>query len=376
MGQQNILKGLSKKDWWSRQQEIAEMIKSPADEFYGCLEESIRNHEDADIRNTAIEVYSALGVRSLGSLSRLLEDHDPEVRLFAVNILCEMGDKDTVPFLISSIKDPDINVRVATAEALGSTGNEAALDILEQALGDEPWVVMAAINAMGEIGGDKALAMLYKCCNEKAYEEISIAALEKAGNRQSIQHLTELFERSDHKETVLKAVVKIAERERVRPRPEYFIHLVPVLLSMLESPNQEMKRYAFIALCWSRDILALPYMLEAVMDDELQEYAIEGLLCLGRMAVCSIIDELKDSRGSHRVVLAKVLSMIGEKKALLQFAEDEDPEVRTEVALAIARLDMSRASQILEKMQSDPSEEVQLAARKSLDILKNEGHQS
>ena len=368
-----LLRELPAHDWWGRQKAIKSLISHPEKEYITYLEAGLRNHEDADIRNTAMEVYKALGARSFPSLSMLLEDDDPEVRLFAVNILCEIADARAVPLLRDSLHDEDVNVRCATAEALGRIGDGSATRLLKEVLGDETWVAMAAIGAIGEIGGEEALNVLYECLARGAYREAAILALEKAGDRNSIRRLTPCFSDEKLKELALRAIIKIAERERIRPQPEYFISLAPLLIEMLDSQNQEMKKYAFMALCWSKDIVGLQCLLEGVRDEELQEYAIEGLLSLGRKAVCGIVDELKGSEGRHRVILAKVLSMIGENMALLQFAADQDPEVRTEVALAIASLDMSRAAESLKKMLSDPCEEVRAAARMGLNLPGSNG---
>lgn len=368
-----ILQKLPGQDWWNRQRVIAGLKAYPEKEYIEYLEDGIRNHEDADIRNTAMEVYRALGAGAFPSLAALLKDADPEVRLFSVNILCEIGDKGAVQLLLSSIRDNDINVRAASAEALGRMGDAGAIGALQEALKDEPWVAMAAVNSIGDIGGEDALDLLYTCLDKEGYEGMTINAIERAGNRESIRYLTACFENSDLRELALKAIVKIAEKERIRPQPEYFIRLVPLLVEMLGLPDLEMKKYAFMALCWSKDISVIPYLFEALKDEELQEYAIEGLLSIGRIAVCSIVDELKGSAGGHRVILAKVLDMIGEDKALLQFADDQDPEVRTEAALALGALDMERAVRTLASMLSDPHEEVRAAARKSLAGLKKNG---
>jgi HEAT repeat protein len=360
---------LARQDWWSRKRAIAELAAAPGEKYLCYLEEGIRNHENADVRNTAMEVYKELGPRSFPSLARLLKEADPEVRLFSVNVLSEIGDRRSLPFLSRAIGDEDINVRVAAAEAMGRIGDRSVMGLLRDVLGDEPWVAMAAIHAIGEIGGDEALDILHECLAGGEYPEIAIAAIEKAGNRNSIRHLASCFE-GRLAEPALKAIVEIAEREEVRPQPEYFISLVPMLLDMVASQDPEIKETAFTALCWSRDIMALPYFVEAVKDEQFQEYAIEGLLGIGRRAVCSIVDELRDSKGRHRPVLAKVLSMIGEGKALLQFADDEDPEVRTEAALALGSLLIKRAEQTLGRMLSDPSDEVRAAAEQSLALLK------
>lgn len=366
-GLYELIRDLEEQDWWSRQRLISGLLGHPARaQFMAYLEDCIRDHENANRRNTAMEVYKALGVSAFPSLSSLTRDEDPEVRLFAVNILHEIGSAEALPLLFSAIRDPDVNVRTASAEAMGKTGDPRALAALKEALDDEPWVAMAAISALGEIGGEGALSLLHECLGRKGYEAITISALKEAGNRHSISWLTDCLKRSDLREPALAAVIRIAEREQVRPQPEYFMGLVPVLRGMLGSSNPELRRHAFIAICWSAEIEGLSYLLDAVRDEELREYAIEGLLRIGRKAVCGIVDELKATWGGHRVILAKILSMIGENRALLQFAGDEDPEVRVEVALALCTVDLDRAAQELRKMLSDPCDEVRQAAGKSL----------
>ncbi|MBI5102630.1 MAG: HEAT repeat domain-containing protein [Nitrospirae bacterium] len=361
-GIHRLLSDLARQDFWSRRTGISDLTKRPEKEYVGCLEECIRNHEDADLRNTAMEIYTALRGRAYPSLRSLLKDEDHEVRLFAVNVLHQMRDEGSLPLLLESLRDPDLNVRTASAEALGGLGDEAAIPALRASLEDEPWVVMAAIHAIGEIGGEEGRALLSQCLGREGCAEMSITALKRAGNRDSIRHLTKCFEFDELAELALDAIVTISEREGVRPQPEYFLSLVPQLLRIFESQKGEMRRHAFTALCWSEDIRGLSCLIDAVRDDELQEQAIEGLILIGRKAVCSITDELKGTAGGHRAMLAKVLSMIGENMALLQFWEDEDPEVRVEVALAIRSLDMERARQALICMRKDPCEEVRQAA--------------
>ncbi|MBI5640139.1 MAG: HEAT repeat domain-containing protein [Nitrospirae bacterium] len=361
-----LIQKLPEQDWWSRQRTISCLIGHPEKEYIAYLENGIRNHEHADIRNTAMEVYKALGSRALPSLAALLCDNDSEVRLFAANVLCAIEEREALPFLISSVHDRDVNVRAASAEALGRIGDRRAIPVLKEKLHDEEWVAIAAVNALGEIGGGEALELLYDCLCMEGCREMAVSAIEKAGDRDSIRHLVSCFDSPGLRAPALKAIVAIAEREQVRPRPEYLMSLESVLIGMLDSADPEMKRHAFMALCWSTDIMGLPHLIEAVKDDALQEYAIEGLLRIGRRAVCSIADEIKATSGNHRVILAKVLEMIGENKALLQFAEDGDPEVRAVVALALGSVDMERAVRTLRQMLSDPSEEVRLAAGRSL----------
>jgi hypothetical protein len=80
--------------------------------------------------------------------------------------------------------------------------------------------------------------------------------LEKAGTKESIQYLAQCLESEDVREIALKAIVKIAERERFRARPEYFISLAHTLKEMYNSADPDKKKQAFIALCWLEEYLS------------------------------------------------------------------------------------------------------------------------
>jgi hypothetical protein len=85
-----LIEKLPPLDWWHRREIIKDLLAYPEDEYTGFLEDGIRNHEEANVRNAAMEVYTALGPRAFLSLSTLQKDDDPEVRLFSVNVLCEI----------------------------------------------------------------------------------------------------------------------------------------------------------------------------------------------------------------------------------------------------------------------------------------------
>lgn len=367
----SLLKELSNADWWARGDAIRKLFSHSGDDYFPCLEEALKDHENANLRNAAMECYIFLGVRGLPSLSRLIRNDDPEVRLFAANLLGDIADRRSIPELINAITDTEYNVRIACAESLGKMRDPEALSALRKAVEDEPWVAMSAIKSIGEIGGDSALEILYGCLERDEYRGITFDAIEKAGNENSIRHLTPFVDRDDMRELALRAVVNIAIRKGIRLMPEYFINMIPLLLSLQRSSDPETGRAAFIALAWAEDLRALPHLIDALNDEDLQEYAIGGILNIGERAVPEIIDALKDTLRPQRNVLARLLSMAGEHIALLQFCNDEDPEVRVEVTLALEEIDSARAKEILLAMMDDPDDEVRMAARKVSHSLKS-----
>ena len=367
---QGLLKELNSADWWTRSAAIKGLLLHNEKSYLPALEKALKDHENALLRNASMELYIALGGRALPSLVALLKDDDPEVRIFAANLLGDIKDRRAVQDLIRAMKDTDSNVRVASTEALGKIRAPEAVAALSEALEDEPWVVMSAIKSLGDIGGERALQVLYGCLEKDEYRGMSFDAIEAAGDEGAIEHIAPFVEKDDTREWALKAMVNISVRAGIRIVPEYFVNLVSHLLALQHSPHPEIRKTAFIALAWSEDLRGIPSFISALNDDELQEYAISGILAIGEEAVPEIIEALRDPERPQRCVLADLLSMMGEYMALMQFSEDRDPEVRVEVALAAGKVHSARTGEILMKMLDDPEDEVRLAAQKASRDLK------
>jgi len=356
-----LLNNLKNSDWWVRKENIRKLLDYPEDMYLCDLEEWLRNGEDALARNASMEAYKELGERALGSLIFLLRDEDPDVRIFSANVLGDIKEREALQALVEALDDPDDNVRAASAEALGKIGDANAIHALAESLDDVNWVAMAAIEAISLIGGEDALAVLYECLKNKEYRGMACAAIEKAGDRSSIEYLVPLLDMEDAKEQALQALVSIAEREKIDLSPSLFSGYINELIDWLSSPQDEVRRAAFIALSWSEDVRGLPYFLKACQDDLLLEYALNGLLSLGKKAAPEIVKAMEEP-SKNKAILAKVLSMMGEKDSLMLFADDEDDEVRTEVALAIGPLRTPEAAEALQGLSRDRSEEVRAAA--------------
>lgn len=366
-----LLSNLKNSDWWVRKETIGKLLDYPEEMYLSELEEWLRNGNDALQRNASMEAFKELGERALGSLVCLLKHEDVDVRILSANVLGNIKEPSALGGLIVALQDPDENVRIAAAEALGKIGDVRAVEALTAALGDMSWAAMAAIEALGSIGCIKARAVLHKCLENEDYCGIACFALEKAGDRNSMEHLIPLLKKENVRELALQTIVGIAEREKTTPPASLFSRDIDLLVDWFGSPQEEIRRAAFIAMSWSNDMRGLPYFLKAFRDDLLLEYAINGLLALGSKAVPEIVETMKKP-GKNNGILAKVLSMIGEKETLMLFANDEDDEVRAEVALAIGSLRVPEVPETLQMLSRDPVAEVRAAALLSLRNSKRE----
>lgn len=365
----SLLEDLGNPDWLRRKETISAVLGFPEDAYLPFVEAALKNHEDATLRNGSMEILRSMGEKATPLLVRLLGDPDWEARLFAANLLGDIKARDVIGALVAALDDAEVNVRIASVEALGKIGDPEAIDALSKMIDDEQWVAQAAINAIGEIGGEPAMTVLYRCLEKTKFSGMVFDAMEKTGDYRFIRLLTPHIGSGKFGVLALKAMVNIADRGKARPMPGYFSSLMPMLSELCRSPNPELKKAALMALSWSEDARAIPFLIDALCDDDIQEYAVSGLMGIGKKAVPAVIDALKDTGRPQRSIMAKLISMLGEHRALVQFARDEDPEVRVEAALALGRVPAKRSVELLSKLAADPEEEVREAARKSLDSL-------
>jgi HEAT repeat protein len=122
----------------------------------GGLVECLRS-EDAALRNEVIEAMKLLPGEVAPIMQSLLADLDPDVRIFAVNILESLRHEEVESWLIQVIeKDPEINVCAAAVDLLSEVASAkslAPLVRLKIRFEQEPYIQFAAELALQRIRG-------------------------------------------------------------------------------------------------------------------------------------------------------------------------------------------------------------------------------
>jgi len=111
--------------------------------------------EDASLRNEALETMKLLPEEVAPIMRELLGDADPDVRIFAVNILESLRHPEVEAWLIEVIEtDPHVNVCATAVDLLGEVGSTAAREALLQLkarFSEEPYVQFATDLALRRI---------------------------------------------------------------------------------------------------------------------------------------------------------------------------------------------------------------------------------
>ena len=113
--------------------------------------------EDAALRNEVIEAIGLLTGDVSTTMRSLLADSDPDIRIFAVNILDSRREPDVESWLIEVIEhDAHLNVCATAVDLLCEAGTEASLDPLDrlkERFAADSFIQFAANRAIKRIRG-------------------------------------------------------------------------------------------------------------------------------------------------------------------------------------------------------------------------------
>ncbi|MDY7000679.1 MAG: HEAT repeat domain-containing protein [Thermodesulfobacteriota bacterium] len=170
--------------------------------------------EDVPVRNLAMDILREIGGRDFSSLVDLLHDSDPDVRIFAADILGATKSQVAVaPLGKALLKDPEVNVRYQAAVSLGDLQRVEAAEWLNKALNDEEWVQFAVIEALSKIGDASSVGALVKALDNSS-DLVCSMIVEALGEMGDVKAVSMLLKRLDSshmalRNKIVKAVVKI-----------------------------------------------------------------------------------------------------------------------------------------------------------------------
>ncbi len=222
--------------------------------------------DDAPTRNASMDILRAVGVQDFPTLIELLHDADPDIRIFASDILGSTDSRLAVaPLCEALLKDHEVNVRYQAAVSLGELAFAEASSCLGKAMEDDEWVQFAVIEALAKIRDASSVGALVKAL-DRSSDLVASMIVDALGEIGNIKAVTMLLKRMDASPEVLrnkivKAVVRI---------------LGGKALSLLSTAERERFR---------------EYLLAALADDEedVQDAAVSGLGSVGGEAAATAV---------------------------------------------------------------------------------------
>jgi len=113
--------------------------------------------DDAHLRNSAIEALKEIPEEVDPYIEKLLQDKDPDVRIFTINILESLRHPKVIKWLIEVIeKDENVNVCATALDLLAEVGTEEAIPAIKKVkerFKNEPYIQFASDIALKRIKG-------------------------------------------------------------------------------------------------------------------------------------------------------------------------------------------------------------------------------
>ena len=249
--------------------------------------------DNVAVRNLAMDILRQLGSRDLDSLLEMLERPDPDLRIFAADILGATGDVRAVRVLCRVLlNDSEVNVRYQAAVALGDIASPAAAQCLNKALGDDEWVQFSVIEALIKIRDESSVDALVGFLGKgsELVDSMIVEALGEAGNLKAVPMLLESLEPSNPalRNKIVQALVKLlGERTLTLLSPREQKMLRSSLSSALEDEDTEVQDAAVLGLSYLGDeqatagILNLAAALDQDKDPERFEGMVQAMVAIG-----------------------------------------------------------------------------------------------
>ena len=180
----------------------------------------VGNDENAVLRNAALSALERQGPYAVPHLVALSRGENPEVAMFAVQILSRIKDPASAQSLLPLLEHADSNISQAAIEALGALKAREAVPGLIRLLDADLWLQFAAVAALGEIGDPRAVQPLLDAIPNEMLSEPAVDALGRIGAPEALPRL--LSHLADHdrlplRDQLLKACAAILEHHPAPP---------------------------------------------------------------------------------------------------------------------------------------------------------------
>jgi HEAT repeat protein len=323
------------------------------------IEELVRllaSHDNAGMRNSAVEALEKLGAQAMPILCRHVADADHDVRKFVIDILGSIGDAAAVPLLARALDDPEPNVSAAAAENLGKIGDAQALPYLLQALGKtDIWFRYTILDALSKIGKPVPMAIIAPLAGENLLKKAVFDCLGAVGDNEAVPLLLEgLRERVRHaREAAAAALMKVRERlcegdarQLLDEKLKGFsgAPFVEGLLSSLDTSDRNLQESLVKLLGIIGDERAIGRLLHGCSEERLRRYSLQAFKSMGETAAAALMGFFPGADEEERCFIAYLCGELryrGCAPLLKEGMSSASPELRRVSVIAAGKTGQS-----------------------------------
>jgi HEAT repeat protein len=340
-------------------------------------------HRDPDVLNGVLQILTSAGWPTFEPLRDLLQEEDPDLRIYAALALGELRDPRAVPGLIQALGDADINVRYHAIEALGRLRAMDAVDpLVAIAETTDFFLAFPALDALAEIGDSRAAARLVPLLDDIALRPAVLEAVGRLGDATVVEAvLAELQRSPDLAAVIAEALVNlehrygesygegeyIAQKVRSSIRPEAAHHM----LTAVNSTHGPALRALVRVLGWSGGRQVAESLTRMLGSSDVRGEVVETLVRYGASVTDLLCSQLHSPNEDIRRAAITALARIGDINAVPELVRllAEDEALTVPIAAALAKIGDARAYDALIGLLGHRSSAVRQAAIAALNSL-------
>jgi HEAT repeat protein len=379
-----LLDALSDESWRVRRAAIRGVSERAAPEAIAAVVSLVvRNHHNPSLLNSALQVLAASEVDTLSPLLELLKDPDPDLRMQAALALGDQRDARAVEGLIATLNDEDTNVRYHAIEALGKLKAAEAVDALVGiAESRDFFLSFASLEALAKIGDARIAPRVAPFLEDEFLREPAINLLGQLGDDSAVGPLTTLLNTpSAPTEVIANALAALRDRyEQQYAEGAYIADLSSHEISptgfqnLIDAaalaPSKESLRSIALVLGWLKGSGVDRALTRLMGRADLRDEIIEALVRHGSATVELLISQLKSEDLEIRRSAVVALGRIGDSMATPALIETlSDEPLAIDAANALGQIGDARALDGLVNLIGDADASVRQAAVSALNSL-------
>jgi HEAT repeat protein len=299
-----LLRALGDDDWRVRKEGAA---VAPAlerrEEVVASLVAALEETVNIGLRNAAVEALIAIGYDAVGAVVEAMTRLDADARKLAVEVLGGVADARGTAALARALADEDANVRVAAAEALGSSAlaGESSRDLATQALAaglatSDAFLKIAALDSLARLEASLPWSVFEPYTRDPLLRRYAIAAAAVSREPDAVRALGHAT--GDPSPTIAReALVALGDLVAAVGHDHALLEIARDALRLtaagranarraaLDAEDARARGGALLALGLLRDVGDVPSLVEALAEDDVAERADLALRLFGASAV-------------------------------------------------------------------------------------------
>jgi HEAT repeat protein len=359
-------------DWQVRRTAVHALTRHASKELLASLITALRDeHHDFNVLSSALQLLTRIDLDVTTPLAELLKDPNPDVRIQAALALGEQSTPAAAAPLLEALDDPDVNVRFHAVEALGrlrapeATGPLAAL-----AESRDFFLAFAAIDALVRIADSGVVSRLLPLLNDDTLVVPVAEALGSLGGGEVVKPLARVLDRPDAPVTsIIQAISNLYVAYETKYGGGAYIiaefqeALSPTgagqILEAVPHASKEALRGLVLILGWLEGTAVERALTQLLGRPDLREDVIEALVRHGASVVEVLIDQLQAEDQDVQLAAIVALGRLGDARATVSLCGllNRDRSVVIATAGALASIgDQHAFEPLLEQLgHADPA---------------------